>query len=263
MTSRLLTTGRLRAALSGDVQVQGSIARSAGSSAPTPILDYSSPEITRFIQASLPGSSSPLIRLRRAHAAIARLTRPVYGVDERQAASTTLRRGRGSCSQRLAVLEAVARGQGIVTRSRGLLVDGGFWSARFGALAPVVPDLVLLAWPEFQLDEGWTSGSDLFPGATDAAPAFANDGPETLFDAIARGAASWTPGASSGQGAREDAGVGARTPPERSLHGYLRRDLGTFDSRDLLFARHGQNLPAPVRLLADPFSRHWSPASRG
>lgn len=249
MTSRLLTTRRIHAAMAGDVHVLGGTARSAGSSAPTPILDFSSPAIARFVSASFPGSPSPRMRLRRAHAAIARLTRPVYGVDELQPASTTLRRGRGSCSQRLAVLEAVARGQGIATRSRGLLVDGAFWSARFGMLAPLVPDLVMIAWPEFCLDDGWVSASDLFPCHTAAAAPFTNDGPETLFDAIARGAASWTASADP------HAGPG--------LHRFLRRDLGTFDSRDHLFARHGQNLPAPVRMLADPVSRHWSAGSRG
>jgi len=247
MMDRLLTTGRLQAALAGDVHVLGGAARSAGSSAPTPILDFPSPAIARFIGASFPGSPSPRVRLRRAHAAIGRLTRPVYGIDELQPASTTLRRGRGSCSQRLAVLEAVARGQGIVTRSRGLLVDGRFWAARFGVLAPVLPDLVVIAWPEFRLDDGWLSASDLFTGDADAeanaAGPFTNEGPETLFDAITRGAASWTAGGPSG------------------LHRFLRRDLGTFDSRDHLFARHGQNLPRPVRRLADPVFRHWSAGS--
>ncbi|MFE4502287.1 transglutaminase domain-containing protein [Rhodococcus sp. NPDC056743] len=51
----------------------------------------------------------------------------MYGLDDTQPASTTLRRGRGSCSQRLAVLEALARRRGIATRVEGLILRGEFW----------------------------------------------------------------------------------------------------------------------------------------
>ncbi|WP_457464607.1 hypothetical protein [Streptomyces sp. TE5632] len=68
-----------------------------------------------------------------------------------------LRRGRGSCSQRLAVLESVARASGVATRVRGLLVDGSFWYPRFPRLHRIVPEQVLLAWPEFRL-EGLPAG---------------------------------------------------------------------------------------------------------
>ncbi|SEK66054.1 hypothetical protein [Nonomuraea pusilla] len=68
-------------------------------------------------------------------------------MNERQPASRTLALGRGSCSQRLAVLEAVARACGVATRVRGLLVDGRFWHPRFPLLRPLVPGRVVLAWP--------------------------------------------------------------------------------------------------------------------
>jgi hypothetical protein len=50
------------------------------------------------------------------------------------------------------VLEAVARAIGVPTRVRGLLVDGVFWYPRFPRSKPLVPERVLLAWPEFLLD---------------------------------------------------------------------------------------------------------------
>lgn len=250
MTSGLLTTGRIRQAahahdLEGRGRPEGSRPEQAqGSTAPTSILDTASPVI-RALSASTDATASPLRRLQQAHTAIAVATRGVYALDELRPASSTLRRGMGSCSQRLAVLEAVAREQGIATRARGLLVDGDFWARRFGVLAPVVPDLVLIAWPEFRLRGAWLTASRLFPRGTDGAP-FTNEGSETLFDAIGRGAASWTPDAKPGDG------------PAR----FLRRDLGVFDSRDELFASYGQNLPGPVRALVGPVFRLWSAGSR-
>ena len=50
--------------------------------------------------------------LAAAHAVVQRNIRAVYGLDDTQPASATLRRGRGSCSQRLAVLEGLARSRG-------------------------------------------------------------------------------------------------------------------------------------------------------
>ncbi|MDO5053231.1 MAG: transglutaminase domain-containing protein [Pseudoclavibacter sp.] len=177
--------------------------------------------------------------MRRAHAEVRLRVRAAYGLEERRPASRTLRLGRGSCSQRLAVLEALARAAGIASRSRGLLVDGSFWAARFPALRPVLPELVLLAWPEFRAGpaaDPWQDAADLFPADGDAEP-FGNDGPETLFEAIGRGAAEW----------RARPGC-ART----GLAGAVRRDLGLFGSRDELFDRFGGNLPGPVRGLAGP-----------
>ncbi|MDX3758685.1 hypothetical protein [Streptomyces sp. AK02-04a] len=75
-----------------------------------------------------------------AHGIIAREVRPVYSVDDPRSTSRTLALGRGSCSQRMAVLEAVARAVAVPTRVRGLLVDGVFWYPRFPRLKPLVPE---------------------------------------------------------------------------------------------------------------------------
>ena len=135
------------------------------------------------------GESSDLALLRRAHGEITSRVRPVYSVTDDRPVSRTLTMGRGSCSQRLALLEAVARGSGIATRVRGLLVDGRFWYPRFRRIRFLVPDDVLLAWPEFLADSGWIEASELF-GEIDELRAlrssgFTNSDGETLFEAIA------------------------------------------------------------------------------
>lgn len=149
-----------------------------------------------------------------------------------QPASRTLTRGRGSCSQRLAVLEAVARSADIATRSRGLLVDGSFWYPRFPRLRFAVPDTVVLAWPEFNLDGAWTSASDLFEPPHASPAGFTNADSETLFDALARGAVDWD-GVTSSTGACSSCDLSAA----------VLEDLGRYDSRDELFSRPRQGGP--------------------
>ena len=217
---------------------------------PTSILDWRSPEV-RALTGELGSAEQGRDVLQRAHGVIAATVRPVYAVDDAQPVSRTLARGRGSCSQRLAVLEAVARSSGIATRSRGLLVDGRFWFPRFRRLRFAVPDAVLLAWPEFRLGQEWVSASELFgPARKGETAQFTNADGETLFDALARGAVDWD---------------GFTSTPELcstcDLSARVLRDLGRFDSRDELFARHGQTLCWPARTLAEPFLSRWSAGS--
>lgn len=165
MTSSLLRPRRrARAAAAADGAVV------TGSTAPTRILDWRDPRVAALVRelgaapaggaagesaesADL-GESAAAARqveaLHRAHRWIAATVRPVYSVQDERPVSEVLRLGRGSCSQRMAVLEAVARASGVPTRVRGLLVDGTFWYPRFPRLRRIVPDQVLLAWPEFR-----------------------------------------------------------------------------------------------------------------
>jgi hypothetical protein len=215
---------------------------------PTAILNWRSPEI-RALTGEIGSAEDGRDLLQRAHRLIAARVRPVYAVDDAQPVSRTLARGRGSCSQRLAVLEAVARSSGIATRSRGLLVDGRFWYPRFRRLRFVVPDAVLLAWPEFRLDKVWLSASELFgpPGGGERTAEFTNADEETLFDALARGAVDWD-GVTSTPG----------TCSTCDLSATVLRDLGRFASRDELFNRYGQTLCWPARTLAEPFLSRWA-----
>ena len=231
MSCALTTTPRIRRAVASPTNA-------TGSTSPTRILDWHSPAL-QALTASLDDTCG-LALLHAAHTAIAARIRPVYSLDEQQPASRTLAKGRGSCSQRFAVLEAVARSRGIATRSRVLLVDGSFWRARFGALAPLLPNSILLAWPQFRIDGRWVDASDLFILAADARP-FENAGDDTLFDAVGRGAAPWS----------QDSDCGCTIAPDAD-------DLGTFESRDAVFAHYGQNLPAAIRIAIEPVFGRWA-----
>ncbi|MFF2625270.1 transglutaminase domain-containing protein [Kitasatospora griseola] len=226
-------------------------ATAAGSTAPTRILDLTHPRVRAAVDAlgAPPSAATAVEALRRAHHWIATEVRPVYSIDEARPVSEVLRTGRGSCSQRMAALEAVARSWGIPTRVRGLVVDGAFWYPRFPRLHALVPAQVVLAWPEFRLpgrtpDDPWLPISDLFadtPTAGTGTP-FTNSGPETLFEALSRTAIDWD--------ATRSTCPTTAGPCDLSAH--IRADLGHFDSRDTLFTRHGQTLCPAARLLAEP-----------
>jgi Transglutaminase-like superfamily len=208
----------------------------------TRILDHEHPEIRRFV-GSLPTASTQAEAVRVAHRAVSGAIRPVYSVDERRPASSIVARGAGSCSQRFAVLEAVARAGGIPTRVRAMRVQGSFWYPRFRLLRPLIPRTVVLVWPAFFLDEEWIDISDLFPtAATDAG--FTNEG-ETLFDAVQHLSIDWD---------------GTRGIPSCDLSGVVGDDLGVFACRDDVFAIH-RTSPAWLLDLADPILRHRTPSS--
>ncbi|WP_225799353.1 transglutaminase-like domain-containing protein [Streptomyces sp. NK15101] len=262
MTSRLLmpvrtvrTTGADRAFRAPDAEAP---AREVpGSTRPTPVLDREHPLVTALVARVLReseerGAVTDRARLQVAHGIIVTAVRPVYSVEDRRRVSRTLRLGRGSCSQRMAVLEAVARSLGVETRVRGLLVDGTFWYPRFPRLRAFVPEEVLLAWPEFRLEEAggtaWVPIAELFTGLAPGGHGggFTNSGAETLFEAVARTTVDWdVPAACAGS-----------APCDLSAH--LRTDLGRFSSRDELFDLHGQTLCRLARTLAEPVLGRWS-----
>lgn len=210
-----------------------------GGVAATAILDWRAPA---FDVLPMPAADEPdAAHLRAVHRAVGARVGAVYGLDDLQPASVTLRRGVGSCSQRLAVVEAAARRAGIATRTEGLVLRGEFWYPRFRYLRAFVPDRVLLAWPSFLIDDDWVDASTVFAGAGCAVPRpFTNSGEETLFDAAARSPISWT---------------ATSAPSCLDLSGAVLGSLGTFDSRDALFATYGQTLRPLVRTLLDPVFR--------
>jgi transglutaminase-like putative cysteine protease len=227
----------------------------AGSVAPTRILDWRHPRVRDLLDElrhtqRREADVSDAALLRAVHRLVSDRIRPVYAVDDTQPVSRTLRLGRGSCSQRLAIVEAIARAAGIPTRVRGFVVAGEFWYPRFPRLRRLVPDRVVLAWPEFWLGGRWLEVAELFGTlpelSANAGGGFTNADGETLFDAIARTAVDWN-GRTS-------------TPISCSscdLSANVLVDLGRFSSRDLLFARHGQTLCLPSRVLAGPFLGRW------
>lgn len=162
-------------------------------------------------------------------------------MNEAIPASRTLRRGSGSCSQRLAILESVARAIGVRTRVRALLIDRSFWYPRFPRIGFALPDRMMLAWPEFQIEGEWRSASELFgPIGCRGGGGFANRGAETLFEAIGRCAIDWD---------------GRTHDDPYDLSRFVRADHGFFADRDEAFARLGQTLNAPARMLVDPILR--------
>ncbi|WP_030768017.1 transglutaminase domain-containing protein [Streptomyces sp. NRRL F-2664] len=270
MTSSLLRPkGRARTAARAGEASRAGVAE--GSTAPTPILDWRDPRVAALLRQLGPGPAAPadpggqVEFLHRAHTWISRTVRPVYSVQDERPVSEVLRLGRGSCSQRLAVLEAAARAYGVPTRVRGLLVDGSFWYPRFPRLRRIVPDQVLLAWPEFRPGApagragdraSWLTVSELLGGLRPVAAAqgggFTNAGSETLFEALARTAIDWDapPAACPSTGAGGEVGAGAGAGCD--LSAYVLADLGHYDARDELFARYGQTLCGLARLVAEP-----------
>ncbi|MDX3641610.1 transglutaminase domain-containing protein [Streptomyces sp. MB09-02B] len=248
MTSRLLMSYNAQAKRAGVPASEPE--RVAGSTRATAILDHDDPRVGALAR-RVESEATPRDALRTAHRIIARHVRPVYSVEDGRRVSRTLRLGRGSCSQRMAALEAVARAVRVRTRVRGLLVDGTYWYPRFPRLKPFVPEQVLLAWPEFRISGAWVPIGELFESpasdgtSTSTSDGFTNKGGETLFDAIARTGVRW------------DA-CGTASAAACDLSAQVVADLGHFDDRDELFARHGQTLCRTARTLGEPVLGRWS-----
>ncbi|GAA3246426.1 hypothetical protein ACFO1B_54845 [Dactylosporangium siamense] len=129
-------------------------------------------------------------------------------------------------------------------------MDGRFWYPRFPRLRHLVPTEVLLAWPEFHLDQQWVSTTELFGSVEQLSASgggFTNRGGETLFDAVTRTAVDWD-GVTSTPG----------TCSACDLSAAVLADLGHFGSRDQLFARHGQTMCWGARTLTDPILNRWT-----
>lgn len=218
-----------------------------GSVAATSILDHGSATVAAFAALIEDSHASDRLFVQSAHNLISARISAVYALDDRQPASVTISRGRGSCSQRLAVLEAVARSRGIPTRVRGLFIGGSFWYPRFPRLRPFVPKIVVVAWPEFLLDDGWVGAGELFGSLVTlsvGSTGFTNSDGETLFDAVARSAVDW-------DGVTSEPG----TCSSCDLSAVVRGDAGYFNDRDALFDAAGQTLCRPALMLADPVMR--------
>jgi hypothetical protein len=221
-----------------------------GSTQPTQILDWRMDTVRRLVAEVGQTAGVEVDLLRRAHRMISQRVRPVYSLDETRPASRVLRLGRGSCSQRLGVLEAVARGIGIPTRVRGFEIDGRFWYPRFRAVRPLVPGHVLLAWPQFHPDGAWLQFAELFgtlQGMAELGPkGFPNKGGETLFDAVARTAVDW------------EGSTGTICDVSR----FVVADLGLFTDRDTLFATHDRRPRRFWRAAAEPVLGHLAAGGR-
>ena len=194
----------------------------------TAILDHTHPRVREVIGRLQEQVREPRAFLQAAHRHLTDVMRAVYSIDERLPASELLRINGGSCSQRMACLEALARGGGIPTRVRALWLERRFWFDRLPLLRRVLPRRTLMPWPQFRLDGAWVDFDEIY-GSTAALVArarhpFTNRG-ESLFDAI-----SHVPVDFLGKAV-------ACGRPEYSLSGLVAEDAGFFDTRDELVDR--------------------------
>ena len=199
---------------------------------PTAILDFNQNEVQDLSKSLLQSIHPDRSFLQKAHSHLSKSILPVYSVDEWQPVSKTLRNQRGSCSRRMACLEAIARAAGIPTRVRALHVRGTFWYPRFRFLRNLIPKSILLVWPQFFLEGVWVDFDELYSPmsqlAAMASSGFTNYG-ESLFEAVQH-----TPVDFFGK----TCGL-ACARPEHNLSKFILVDQGFFDSRDEAFKQFG------------------------
>ena len=98
----------------------------------------------------------------------------------------------------------------------------------------MIPNTLLLAWPQFWLEDRWVDVDELYASASDLAALaenhFTNSG-ETLFEAIEHTAVDFF-------GKTKSCGLACISTP-LDLSSFLIKDGGYFDSRDELFSRLG------------------------
>ena len=198
----------------------------------TPICDAEHEDIQRASRALRESQADELLFLRQSHEYLKRTVRPVYSVNEWQPASRTLQNRQGSCSQRSAVSETIARAAGIPTRVHAFGIKGSFWYPRFLIARFFIPRSILLVWPQFYIRGRWLDFDELHGSmdelASKADGGFTNSG-ESIFDAVSN-----TPVDFLGK----TCGL-ACSRPEYDLSKYLETDHGMFDCRDDAFDRLG------------------------
>ncbi len=153
---------------------------------PTAILDYASPVVQQALSMLRAGNPEPRTFVQRAHTHLSDVMRPIYSIAERQPVSVTFSLNGGSCSQRMACLEALARAYGIPTRVRGLWLRKQFWKERLPLLQPIMPK-TLMPWPQFWLEDSWVDFDEIFDSVSHlcnlVSHPFTNAG-ISLFDAV-------------------------------------------------------------------------------
>ena len=155
----------------------------------TAILDHRHAEVQALVGQLSQSNPSPRAFVQAAHRYLGEKMKAVYSIDEDRPVSETLRLNEGSCGQRMATVEALARGYGVATRARALWLDRKFWFSRLPLLRFFLPPRTLMPWSQFYLEDRWVDFDELF-GPIDELAAnspvkhpFTNRG-ESLFDAV-------------------------------------------------------------------------------
>ena len=107
----------------------------------TPILDYASPEMQQILALLADAPMTPRAFVQKAHRHLSDVMRPIYSTAETQSVARTVQLNGGSCSQRMACLEALARAYGVKTRVRGLWLTKLFWKSGCLCCNPSCPRL--------------------------------------------------------------------------------------------------------------------------
>ncbi len=205
---------------------------------PTRILDFADDRLVSALT-QLPVDRGSMAFLAAAHSWVSAAVIPRYSMDDFQPASRTLRSRAGSCSQKMAVLEALSRGHVIPTRVHGFMVDGSYWRARFPHMTWIMPATVPLAWPEFFVDGRWVDLSQVGAGGApdELRPEFVNVGANTMFEAAPTHHLPWS--------------CTFDGPGQCPLDSSLVADLGIFDSRDTFYASSTRPYPKAIARMGD------------
>jgi hypothetical protein len=208
--------------------------------APTRIMDWNATAIQTLADRLAQHTSGQREYVQHAHRYLATEMRAVYSIDEEQPASETLRVNGGSCSQRMACLEALARARGVPTRVRSLWLRKEFWFSRLPLLRFTMPKRTLMPWPQFYLDDAWVDMSELFatiPELTvQATHPFTNRG-ESLYSAVEHAPVDFWGKSQAIAGGRFD------------LRRFVAAEGALFDTRDELMAMAGGHVKALGRLI--------------
>jgi transglutaminase-like putative cysteine protease len=155
----------------------------------TNILNHKHPAVKLLVTQLSSSQPSPRAFVQAAHRYLGEKMKAVYSIDEERPVSETLRLNAGSCGQRMAAVEALARGYGVPTRVRAVWLDRRFWNSRLPLLRFFLPRRTLMPWSQFYLDGSWVDLDELFGPIAELAAnspvkhAFTNRG-ESLFDAV-------------------------------------------------------------------------------
>ncbi len=198
--------------------------------AATTIMDSRYPAIQELAERLRHASSTDRHFVQRAHGFLMENVKPAFTLNKYQAASETLRKREGSCSQRMACLEAVSRANGIGTRVRALWIDGRFWHPRVRLMRPFIPKKNLLAWPQFHLDGEWVDFDELYGTTRQLAaesPSGFTNADEPLFEAVRNTAVDFM--------GKSKQCVGECGAPSVDLSKFVLSDGGFYDTRDALY----------------------------
>ena len=210
---------------------------------PTAILDYQQPAVAALISRVGESHPSPADYVRLAHGTLGRMS-AVYSIDDTRPASQTIELNQGSCAQRMACLETLARGNGIATRVRALWLVRAFWFSRLPLLKSALPARTLMPWPQFYIDGRWVDFDEIYGPMVQIAEHAAYDHPftnagESLFDAVRHTPVDFFGKLKGTPFARYD------------LSAFVAEDGGFFDTRDELMQVPGAQSSKIGKLIFD------------